>query len=287
MYWRSGLIFVDAAARPVDHSDTSEYFALGRRAQRWRSRFEVIRGGGSVMHNDGGGKERRVRARLPFVIACLWALILPVSDCGSDSPTAPTLALESDSGAQPVKDYVIGPLDKLNIHVFEVQDLSMNDAQVDASGQLVLPLIGPVIASGKTTAQLSKEIADRLQERYLQSPQVTVSVEESSGQTVTMEGEVKTPGVYKMAGRTTLMQAVAMAQGPSDKADLRELMVIRIVNGTRKAAICDYAQISKGSAPDPILQGGDIVVMNGSTTKTLWTQLLQAVPLAALFAAAS
>lgn len=259
-----------------------ELGAEGRLAQPANTRLCE----GASMQRDSKSTKGSVRARAPLIVSAIWMLTFPVADCGSE-PQAPTLALETATSAQPAKDYVIGPLDKLSIHVFEVQDLSLNDVQVDASGQIVLPLIGPVVASGKTTAQLSKEIADKLGQKFLQSPQVSVSVEDSSSQTVTLEGAVKNAGVFKMSGRTTLMQAVAMAQGPADTADLHEVMVIRIVDGTRKAAICDYAKISSGNAPDPLLQGGDIVVMNGSTTKSLWAQLLQAMPLAALLVAVS
>ena len=73
-------------------------------------------------------------------------------------------------------DYVIGPQDKLNVRVFEVKDLSTDEEVVDATGQIELPLIGRVTAAGKTTQQLQDEIAQRLGDRYLQSPQVSVAV---------------------------------------------------------------------------------------------------------------
>ena len=74
---------------------------------------------------------------------------------------------------------MIGPQDKLRIRVFEVKDLSFDDEEVDANGQIQLPLIGKVTAAGKTTMQLQDELAQRLGEKFLQSPQVSVSVAES------------------------------------------------------------------------------------------------------------
>jgi polysaccharide biosynthesis/export protein len=176
-------------------------------------------------------------------------------------------------------DYIIGPLDKLGIRVFQVKDLSLDGVQVDASGAIDLPLIGSVAAKGKTTSQLSKEIATLLSEKYLQSPQVSVVVEDSASQKFTVDGEVKNPGVFKMVGPTTLAQAVAMAGGPSEVADLHEVAVVRVIGGVRKAAICDYAEIRSGKAPDPMLQGGDEIVMNSSDMKSTWQTVLKAMPL--------
>ncbi|HVM99014.1 MAG TPA: polysaccharide biosynthesis/export family protein [Caulobacteraceae bacterium] len=189
----------------------------------------------------------------------------------------------STTGAE--GEYVIGPEDKLRIRVFQVKDLSFDEEEVDANGQIELPLIGKVQAGGKTTAQLRDEIAQRLGEKYLQSPQVSVSVAESASLKVTVEGEVKTPGVYQIKGRTTLMQAIAMAGGPNDQADLHRVAVIReAADGMRKAAICDYQAVRDGRAGDPIIEGNDVVVVDGSTMKTLWSNLMKNLPIFTLFA---
>jgi polysaccharide export outer membrane protein len=188
----------------------------------------------------------------------------------------------STTGAQ--GDYIIGPQDKLRIRVFQVKDLSFDEEEVDANGQIQLPLIGKVMAGGKTTMQLQDEIAERLGEKYLQSPQVSVSVAESASLKVTVEGQVKAPGVYQMKGRTTLMQAIAMAGGPSDQADLHKVAVIREAGGLRRAAICDYQAVRDGRAGDPIIEGSDVVVVDGSTVKTLWANVLKNLPIFTMFA---
>src|ERR1700723_3445579 len=205
---------------------------------------------------------------LAIALASCVALIAPVvSAAGSSSGAAP---LPLDKAAlnleRPEGDYVIGPEDKLTIRVFEVKDLSFDNEQVDASGQIMLPLIGKVKASGQTTEQLEEDITHRL-EKYLQSPQVSVSITESASQKVTVEGNVKNPGVYAVRGHTTLMQAVAMAGGPDDEADTQKVAVIRLDNGLRKAATVDYAAIKNGKAADPLIQGDDVVVVGESQIK--------------------
>jgi polysaccharide export outer membrane protein len=174
------------------------------------------------------------------------------------------------SAADASANYRIGPLDKLNITVFEVKDLTIEKLQVDASGQVLLPLIGSITAQGKTTTELSAEIARRLSEHYMQSPQVSVVVEEAVSQKVSVEGAVTEPGVFEMKGRTSLLEAVAMAKGPSKEADLRRVAVIRNVDGRPHAATFDYQAIENGSAGNPEILGNDIVVVDDSKSKEFW-----------------
>ena len=179
--------------------------------------------------------------------------------------------------------YLIGPEDKLTIRVFEVKDLSFDNEQVDASGQIMLPLIGKVMAAGKTTDQLEAEISQRL-EKFLQAPQVSVSITESASQKVTVEGNVKNPGVYAVRGHTTLLQAIAMAGGPDDQADTHKVAVIRLDNGVRKAATVDYTAIRDGKAGDPLIQGDDVVVVGESRSKMIWANVMKNLPIVTLFA---
>ena len=217
----------------------------------------------------------------PFVVGAGDAT-QPVAVCG---PSNGQQIADGANGMGPQGDYVIGPQDKLSIRVFEVKDLSSDDQVVDATGNIELPLIGRVTAAGKTTAQLQDEITRRLGERYLQSPQVAVLVVESASQKVTVEGEVRTPGVYQMKGRTTLMEVIAMAGGPADDADLHKVAVIREdAAGTRRAAVCDYESIRAGHQIDPSLRGDDIIVVDGSKAKMFWSAAIKTLPLFSIFA---
>jgi polysaccharide export outer membrane protein len=117
----------------------------------------------------------------------------------------------------------------------------------------------------------------------MQSPQVSVLVEESASQKVTVDGAVKKAGVFDMKGRTSLMQAVAMAEGADRDAKLREVVVFRTVAGQRQAARFDLTAIRKGVAADPELQGGDVVVIPGSGVARTVRDVLQALPAFAIF----
>ncbi len=177
----------------------------------------------------------------------------------------------------PGADYRIGPMDKLAISVFQVDELK-TEAQVDSSGNISLPLIGVITAAGKTTAELSGEIAKKLAASYLQSPQVTVLVEQADSQRVTVGGEVKEPGVYDLHGKTTLLQAVALAKGADDIADLSHVTVFRTVNGQRVATTLDLRPVAKGKAADPEVYGNDIVIVGASGFKSAMHNAGAALP---------
>ncbi len=181
-------------------------------------------------------------------------------------------------GTAAESDYRIGPLDKLNITVFEVKELTVENMQVDASGQILLPLIGSVMAKGKTTTALSHEIADRLRETYLQSPQVSVTVADTASQKVTVEGAVNEAGVFELKGRTSLLEVVARAKGVSKAANARRVSIVRSVDGVPHAATFDLAAISAGKARNPEVIANDVIIVDTSKSKSVWHGMVEIMP---------
>jgi polysaccharide export outer membrane protein len=198
---------------------------------------------------------------------------------GSTATVQPAANVIADSSL----DYRVGPRDILEITVYQVPDLSKT-VEVSGSGQIALPLIGAVAAGGKTVNQLQTEIASKLGAKYLQSPQVTIFVKESKSQQVTVEGAVSKPGIYPTTGQTTLLQVITLAGGLTDVADGRGVVILRSVNGGKQAAKFDYGSIRNGSAIDPLVQGGDVVVVDQSGLKAAWRGLRESIPVFGLFA---
>ena len=89
-----------------------------------------------------------------------------------------------------------------------------------------------------------------------------------------MAGAVVQPGVYPLEGRTTLLQAVALAQGPSQVASLNQTLIFRTVNGQRTAARFNLDAISKGKDADPEILPGDTVAIGSSKFKTAWRDIV-------------
>ena len=191
------------------------------------------------------------------------------------APDAPHFAtLESD--------YKIAPMDKLGIKVFKMEDLS-GDYDVDLAGNISMPLIGEVKAANLTTDQLHEELAQKLGAKYLEHPDVSVAIKSSTAHVVTVDGAVREGGSFPVAGPISLIQAVAMAKGTDEEANPRRVAVFRTIGGQRQAAAFDLTSIRRGESPDPPIYPGDIIVVDGGSVKSKTKQILQAIPLLAIF----
>lgn len=186
-------------------------------------------------------------------------------------------APEPVASAQPT-EYRIGPLDKLSINVFEVKDLSFDKVEVDASGQLVLPLIGVVQAQGKTARELSADIAQKLDATYMRDPQVSVVVVESQSQKITVEGAVTEAGVFEIHGGSSLLQAIAMARGVTKTADLGHVTLFRTVSGVRRTLSFNAKAIQAGKQEDPEVLAGDLIVVAESGSKSALQRAVDLAP---------
>lgn len=222
----------------------------------------------------------------------LWGLLpllglLIVAGCadtrGGSIPYDRPLAAPDEVTFQTLgTDYKIAPMDKLAIKVFRMEDLT-GDYDVDLAGNISLPLIGQIQAANLTTAQLDDQLTSKLGEKYLEHPDVSVAIKSSTAHVVTVDGAVKDGGSFPVGGPTTLIRAVAMAKGTTEDANARRVAVFRTIGGKRQAAAFDLTSIRRGEAPDPEIFPGDIIVVDGSKVKAVQKQILQSIPLLAIF----
>lgn len=229
----------------------------------------------------------RGELRVLLIAAITGSLLLGLGGCatrGGDVPYdvaefgPPDIeALDVPSGQQR-----IGPLDKLEIKVFQVEELS-GEFLVDASGAIQYPLLGAIRAQGRPAAELRDHISLLLSQRYLQDPDVQVTISEQRGHTITVDGAVRNPGAKPIQGATTLMRAVALGEGLMEDANPARVVVFRTINGEKMAAAFDLRAIRQAQAEDPAIYGNDIVVVVGNRTRSLFREFLQAVPLLGLF----
>ena len=172
----------------------------------------------------------------------------------------------------------IGPLDKIKISVFNVNEMS-GEYQVDAAGNFSYSLLGTVSAAGKTGDELARILASRLNEKLYRNPQVQVAISASAEQSVTVDGSVKAPGTFPIKGTTTLMRVVALASGMAEDANPSRVIVFRTVNGQKMAGAYDVQAIRRAQEPDPIIYGNDIVIVDGSRARRLFKEVMSSVPL--------
>ncbi len=214
----------------------------------------------------------------------------PASNSGSApaqvSPAAQNAALQkvvqsyTAMGDPSSRAYKIGPLDVLEIAVFNVPDLTKT-VRVSEAGTINYPLVGEVEAGGKTAREVEQMLTKKLGAKYLQNPQITVFVKEHNSQRITVEGAVKKPGVVPMAGGVSLLQAIAQSGGLEEIAG-STAVVFRMTDGKRLAAKYDIADIRAGRAEDPQLQSGDVVIVPTSDMKEGINLVVKFLPLAYL-----
>lgn len=222
-------------------------------------------------------KELRVRNFLTGL--CILAAQLIVA-CSTVVPPAasPNLPVPDTTILVQSAETRINPLDTLEVRVFGVDELN-GEYQVDHLGRMKMPLIGEVQAKDYTALQLALVLEDRLEENYLQHADVTVTIEESDREQVTVEGSVNKPGMFPVEGQIGLLQAVALAGGTSDLANPRKVVIFRQVEGQRMAAGYDLTAIRRGEADDPKVFGNDIIVIDGSEARRTYGDFIRAVPL--------
>ena len=220
----------------------------------------------------------------------LWLLLAACASGGGQRPTGNVVAAlpapdstSADGAYSGASDYRIGAQDLLNISVFGVEELN-KDVRVNSNGQVSLPLVGTVMAGGRTIPELESDLARKYAAGYLQNPQVTVFVKEFTSQRITLEGAVAKPGIYPLTGRTTLLQAIALGGGVDDRtADLGGIVLMRQVGGKRQAAVFDLRQVRRGVTEDPQVYGDDIIVVEQSGSKTALRRFIEAVPAFGIF----
>jgi polysaccharide export outer membrane protein len=171
------------------------------------------------------------------IVALLAILTMPgVRDAraqASAPPAAPTAAAPALGAAtHPAassNDYRLGSGDKIHVSVFGQADLN-GDYVVDGAGFVQLPLIGLVQAAGLTVVEFQTAIASKYADGYLVNPNLEVDV--SGYRPFYIIGEVKTPGQYAYVNGMSILNAVALAGGYSDRADKSEVYIRR--NGASK-----------------------------------------------------
>ena len=180
----------------------------------------------------------------------------------------------------PDRPSLIGPLDTIQVDVFNIPDLSSN-MQVDASGRISMPLAGTIDARGKTSAELANAIEVALRGRYVRNPEVTVNIRSSVSQVVTIDGQVVEPGLYPVTNQMTLMRAIASAKGFSEFAREDEVVILRTVNGQKMAGLYNVAAIRRGVYDDPFIYANDVILVGDSPQRRLFRDLVSLSPLLA------
>ena len=114
-------------------------------------------------------------------------------------------------------DYIVGPGDVLKIEVWQEEDIS-GKFTIDRHGKIKHFLLGDIDVGGLTIPKIEEKIYKALAKDYMKDPEVKVSIEEYHSQKVFVLGEVTKPGFSELKGKTTLLNVILGAGGPTSNA---------------------------------------------------------------------
>lgn len=173
------------------------------------------------------------------------------------------MPLTSLAQQSPFLEYRIGPSDVLAITVWQQEDLSRVVA-VRTDGFITYPLLGDVRVEGMTPNELRDLIASQLEQFVnIMLSEVTVTVDEINSYTVSVLGEVKTPGRFSFQSQVTVLDVLAEAGGFTPFASSRDVTILRNENGVTKRISFDYRRVMEGrSTPQQMtVYPGDIIMV--------------------------
>ena len=167
----------------------------------------------------------------------------------SESSPSTTQAQTTAANRAHNSSFVIGNDDVLAISVWKEPELSKS-VPVRSDGKISLPLVGEIQATGRTPLQLEQELSTKLQS-FVNSPEVTVIVEEIHSKKFNIVGEVVKPGSYSMAQAATVMDAIAIAGGFRDFAKKTGVYILRKApDGSQSKIGFNYKDFIKGKNPE-------------------------------------
>jgi polysaccharide export outer membrane protein len=185
---------------------------------------------------------------------------LLVAACSTRNRGAASIYAEAARNDPRGRPYVIGASDVVRVTVWKDPNLS-TDAVVRPDGTITLPLVGEVVAAGRTATALQQEVGTKLS-AFVKDAVVTVAVEEVNSYRFTVAGNVEHPGLFTSRYYLTVSEALALAGGPNRYASTSDMVIVRNGGGHSVRIPIDYDAILSGKSPEQ-----DIVILPGDALR--------------------
>ncbi len=223
------------------------------------------------------GKSGRRAARILRAFAACLAL-LSWGMCGhlaaKEAGEAVTAAAVSAAGAQPQSAastrYTVNAGDELEVFVWG-EERMQRQVLVQPDGTFAFPLAGTIKASGRNVSDIAAELRERISLNYRTTPpDVTVSLRGATGMRFYVLGKVRTPGSFTSGTAPNVLQALSMAGGTAEFADVRHAVILRQTGQGQVVEPVQLQRLLKGgrsldpgnlAKPLPTLSSGDVLVI--------------------------
>jgi polysaccharide export outer membrane protein len=206
----------------------------------------------------------KIKKSVYYIVAMLVMIAFVASDsqrCFAEKSKGSTS--ESGTVQEDKTSYKIGVGDVLQITTWKEPDFSRDQILVRLDGKISFPLIDDVKAAGLTTYELKRNLTALLK-KYVDSPNVTVSIREPNSLKYYVLGEVMRTGEYPLLKEMTIIQAFAVAGGFTQWASKKEIVLIRKTSdGKNNVITIDYRKLSQGKGMDQnvILKPDDTIIV--------------------------
>jgi protein involved in polysaccharide export with SLBB domain len=162
------------------------------------------------------------------------------------------------------KEYKIQPLDILSITIYMEDDLQ-KQYRVSQNGCISYPFIGEVRVAGLTVSEVEEKLTRLLSPDYFINPPITVFVEKYNSRMVFILGAITNPGSYAIPPEKelTVVEAVSLAGGFTEKAAVNKTKIIRVEDGQEKIMVVKITDVTKGGdkSKDIVLKPNDIIIV--------------------------
>lgn len=189
-----------------------------------------------------------------------WTALLLASLCACAG--AGNYVWVQDLPKEPVAsqgDYLINVGDTVNVRVLNNEAMATR-AKVRSDGRVAMPILGEIEARGKRPSSLRAELEARLKE-YLNTPSVTVNVDEFAPLTISVLGEVARAGTFSVDPSATVAQLIANAGGLTEYADRDRIFVVRSQPSRQRVRFTWEGITRDATAAGFSLHPGDVVVV--------------------------
>ena len=181
---------------------------------------------------------------------------------GAEAFAAPPAPTPGQGQVASAEDYRIHGGDRLLVGVYDDPKMPPIDIVVTPDGKFSFPLLGVLVAGGKTPEQLRTEMETKLR-KFVAEPVVTVSVTEVKGNVAYVVGQVLKPGPIEMNPAVNVLQALSIVGGGNPYAKLDGIIILRNTTSGQRVLNFHYGQVSSGKnlEQNVQLEAGDVVVV--------------------------
>jgi polysaccharide export outer membrane protein len=172
-----------------------------------------------------------------------------------------SFSADEQTSLMPLKDYIIGPGDVIEISVWK-DDALAKDVTVLPDGRISFPLIGDIIAAGKTVEGLRKELSNKIKP-FVPEPNISLIVKQVNSMFIYIIGRVNSPGRFALNTNVNVLQALAIAGGLNPFAKKNKVSIFRENNGQTQIIEFRYDDVSEGKHLEQniYLKRGDVIVV--------------------------